>query len=398
MTGTLLLGWLCDEELVIGEQVMGNLSLKKFTEFALVIALVYLAVAYLPQILSFGGTIWSAAAPLVLGCVMAYVLNILLVRLEGIYFPKSSSALVQKSRRLVCIVLSFVILLIIVLLVINIVLPEVISSVELIAQEIPVVWEDLRAWGIANADQLPVIQDLLQQANFDWSASLKKALDVLAIGAGGMLNSVVGIATSAMGILVRVLIGFIFALYLLFSKERLAQQGLKIMNAYLKPKQRETVLYVLRTVHEAFTNFIVGQCTEAVILGVLCALGMKLLQLPYAVMTGTIIGVSALIPVAGAYIGGALGAFMIFTVAPSKAIVFLIYLVILQQIEGNLIYPRVVGSSIGLPGLWVLAAVTIGGGVMGVSGMLLGVPLCAAAYRLFADHVNSRNRAQQHLE
>lgn len=370
---------------------MGNLSLKKFTEFALVIALVYLAVAYLPQLLRFGGTIWSAAAPLVLGCVMAYVLNILLVRLEGIYFPKSSSALVQKSRRLVCIVLSFVILLIIVLLVINIVLPEVVSSVELIAQEIPVVWEDLRAWGIANADQLPVIQDLLQQANFDWSASLKKALDVLAIGAGGMLNSVVGIATSAMGILVRMLIGFIFALYLLFSKERLAQQGLKIMNAYLKPTQRETVLYVLRTVHEAFTNFIVGQCTEAVILGVLCALGMKLLQLPYAVMTGTIIGVSALIPVAGAYIGGALGAFMIFTVAPSKTIVFLIYLVILQQIEGNLIYPRVVGSSIGLPGLWVLAAVTIGGGVMGVSGMLLGVPLCAAAYRLFADQVNSRN-------
>lgn len=370
---------------------MGNLSLKKFTQFALVIALVYLAVAYLPQLLSWGGTVWSAAAPLVLGCVMAYVLNILLVRLEKIYFPQSTSPLVRKSRRLVCIVLALVILLIIALLVINIVLPEVVSSVELIVQEIPGVWEELRAWGIANADQLPVLQDLLQQANFDWSASLKKALDVLAIGAGGMLNSVVDIATSTVGILVRLLIGFIFALYLLFSKERLAQQGLKIMNAYLKPEGRETVLYVLRTVHEAFTNFIVGQCTEAVILGVLCALGMKLLQLPYAVMTGTIIGVSALIPVAGAYIGGALGAFMIFTVAPSKAIVFLIYLVILQQIEGNLIYPRVVGSSIGLPGLWVLAAVTIGGGVMGVSGMLLGVPLCAAAYRLFADQVNGRN-------
>ena len=370
---------------------MGNLSLKKFTQFALVIALVYLAVAYLPQLLSWGGTVWSAAAPLVLGCVMAYVLNILLVRLEKIYFPQSTSPLVRKSRHLVCIVLALVILLIIALLVINIVLPEVVSSVELIVQEIPGVWEELRAWGIANADQLPVLQDLLQQANFDWSASLKKALDVLAIGAGGMLNSVVDIATSTVGILVRLLIGFIFALYLLFSKERLAQQGLKIMNAYLKPEGRETVLYVLRTVHEAFTNFIVGQCTEAVILGVLCALGMKLLQLPYAVMTGTIIGVSALIPVAGAYIGGALGAFMIFTVAPSKAIVFLIYLVILQQIEGNLIYPRVVGSSIGLPGLWVLAAVTIGGGVMGVSGMLLGVPLCAAAYRLFADQVNGRN-------
>lgn len=127
---------------------MGNLSLKKFTQFALVIALVYLAVAYLPQLLSWGGTVWSAAAPLVLGCVMAYVLNILLVRLEKIYFPQSTSPLVRKSRRLVCIVLALVILLIIALLVINIVLPEVVSSVELIVQEIPGVWEELRAWGL----------------------------------------------------------------------------------------------------------------------------------------------------------------------------------------------------------------------------------------------------------
>lgn len=377
---------------------MKHLSLKQFTQFALVIAAVYLAVVYLPQIMGVGSMVWSAAAPLVLGCAMAYVLNILLVRLEKLYFPGSTRPLVQKSRRLVCIVLAFVILLIIVLLVINIVLPEVASSVELIVQEIPVVWEEVRAWGIANAGQLPVIQEMLQKADFDWSASLKKVLDVLASGAGGMLNSVVDIATSAFGILVRILIGFIFALYLLFSKERLAQQGLHIMDAYLQPKQKETVLYVLRTVHHAFTNFIVGQCTEAVILGVLCALGMKLLQLPYAVMTGTIIGVSALIPVAGAYIGGALGAFMIFTVAPPKVLIFLVYLVILQQVEGNLIYPRVVGSSIGLPGLWVLAAVTIGGGVMGVSGMLLGVPLCAAAYRLFADHVHARNEERQRSE
>ena len=129
---------------------------------------------------------------------------------------------------------------------------------------------------------------------------------------------------------------------------------------------------------------------EAVILGVLCALGMTLLRLPYAVMTGTIIGVSALIPVAGAYIGGALGAFMIFTVDPLKALIFLVFLVILQQIEGNLIYPRVVGNSIGLPGLWVLAAVTVGGGVLGVSGMLLGVPLSAALYKIFADDVKRR--------
>ena len=212
----------------------------------------------------------------------------------------------------------------------------------------------------------------------------------MANSAGDVLNSAVGIATSAFGVIAKVVIGLIFALYLLFGKEKLSAQGLKILRAYLKPEQKDTVLYVLRTIHEAFSNFIVGQCTEAVILGVLCTLGMTVLGLPYAVMTGTIIGVSALIPVVGAYIGGALGAFMIFTVDPAQTLVFLIFLVVLQQLEGNIIYPRVVGNSIGLPGLWVLAAVTIGGGVMGVGGMLIGVPLSAALYKLFANHVNRK--------
>ena len=369
---------------------MTNLSLKKFTQCVLVVALVYLAVVYLPEILGFGGVIWGAASPLIIGCVMAYVLNILLVRLEKIYFPGSQKLIVQKSRRPVCIILSFVILFAIMLLVINVVLPEVTSSLTLIAQEIPRVSEECRAGMIMHADYIPVIQQYLEQAEFDWTVSLKKAFDAMASSAGDMLNSAVGIATSAFGIITKTVIGLIFALYLLFGKETLHAQGLKIMRAYLKPTQKEKVLYVLRTVHEAFSSFIVGQCMEAVILGVLCAIGMTILGLPYAVMTGTIIGVSALIPVVGAYIGGALGAFMIFTVDPAKMLVFLIFLVVLQQLEGNLIYPRVVGNSIGLPGLWVLAAVTIGGGVMGVTGMLIGVPLSAALYKLFANHVNQK--------
>ena len=130
-------------------------------------------------------------------------------------------------------------------------------------------------------------------------------------------------------------------------------------------------------------------CLEAVIIGVLCALGMGLLRLPYATMVGALVGFTALIPVAGAYIGAGVGAFMILTVAPIKAVIFLVFLVILQQLEGNLIYPKVVGSSLGLPGIWVLAAVTVGGGIMGIGGMLLGVPLAAAAYRILRDEVNA---------
>ena len=369
---------------------MNQLSLKKFTQFAIIFAALYLAVKYFSDLIKLGSVVWSAASPLVWGCVIAYVLNILMKKIESLYFPHSTSVLVQKSRRLVSVLLAFVVLFIILLLIINIVLPEFVSSIELIAREIPGVWEEVRAWGIANADQLPAIQQMLEQMDLDWADSLKKMMNTLAIGAGGMFTSVVGLATSAVGKLVRFVIGLIFAIYLLFSKEKLHAQGMKIMEVYLKPQQKEKLLYVLRTVDESFTNFIVGQCMEAVILGVLCALGMTLLRLPYAVMTGTIIGVSALIPVAGAYIGGALGAFMIFTVDPLKALIFLVFLVILQQIEGNLIYPRVVGNSIGLPGLWVLAAVTVGGGVLGVSGMLLGVPLSAALYKIFADDVKRR--------
>lgn len=369
---------------------MNQLSLKKFTQFAMIFAALYLAVKYFSDLIKLGSVVWSAASPLVWGCVIAYVLNILMKKIESLYFPHSTSVLVQKSRRLVSVLLAFVVLFIILLLIINIVLPEFVSSIELIAREIPGVWDEVRAWGIANADQLPAIQQMLEQMDLDWADSLKKMMNTLAIGAGGMFSSVVGLATSAVGKLVRFVIGLIFAIYLLFSKEKLHAQGMKIMEVYLKPQQKEKLLYVLRTVDESFTNFIVGQCMEAVILGVLCALGMTLLRLPYAVMTGTIIGVSALIPVAGAYIGGALGAFMIFTVDPLKALIFLVFLVILQQIEGNLIYPRVVGNSIGLPGLWVLAAVTVGGGVLGVSGMLLGVPLSAALYKIFADDVKRR--------
>ena len=369
---------------------MNQLSLKKFTQFAIIFAALYLAVKYFSDLIKLGSVVWSAASPLVWGCVIAYVLNILMKKIESLYFPHSTSVLVQKSRRLVSVLLAFVVLFIILLLIINIVLPEFVSSIELIAREIPGVWDEVRAWGIANADQLPAIQQMLEQMDLDWADSLKKMMNTLAIGAGGMFTSVVGLATSAVGKLVRFVIGLIFAIYLLFSKEKLHAQGMKIMEVYLKPQQKEKLLYVLRTVDESFTNFIVGQCMEAVILGVLCALGMTLLRLPYAVMTGTIIGVSALIPVAGAYIGGALGAFMIFTVDPLKALIFLVFLVILQQIEGNLIYPRVVGNSIGLPGLWVLAAVTVGGGVLGVYGMLLGVPLSAALYKIFADDVKRR--------
>lgn len=332
----------------------------------------------------------NAAGPLLLGCAIAYVLNILLKKLERFYFPKTKNKVVIKTRRPVCIVLSFVVLVIILAFVMYLVVPELLSCIRLITDEIPVTIESLRLWAIEHSEEMPAFQEYLKKMDVDWQDLAKKLMNFLAVGAGGILSSVVTVFSRIFGTAAKALIGTIFAIYLLSAKETLCSQADRMMRAYLKPETRKKIRYVAGTLHEIFTNFIVGQCMEAVIIGTLCALGMSVLRMPYAVMTGAVVGVTALIPVVGAYIGAAVGAFMVFTVNPLQAVGFVVFLVILQQLEGNLIYPRVVGSSIGLPGLWVLAAVTVGGGVLGVAGMLLGVPLAAAAYRFLGDGVRAK--------
>ena len=204
---------------------------------------------------------------------------------------------------------------------------------------------------------------------------------------GSMLN----LLSSAVSTAFNLLVSFIFSIYLLMGKERLGSQCARVLRTYLPERWYGGAMYVLNTVNGCFRRFVVGQCTEAVILGLLCMAGMLLLGFPYATMVGTLIGFTALIPVAGAYIGAGVGAFMIFTASPVKALLFLLFIAVLQQLEGNLIYPRGVGASIGLPGVWVLAAVTIGGGVLGVGGMLLAVPLAAAAYQMLREDVRRRN-------
>ena len=193
-------------------------------------------------------------------------------------------------------------------------------------------------------------------------------------------------------------VGLIFAVYILFNKEKLASQADRLMRSYMKPRSEKRFRYFCATADKCFSSFIVGQCTEAVILGLLCAIGMAILRIPYASTIGTLIGATALIPIVGAYIGAAVGALMIVVVDPIKALWFLIFLVILQQVEGNVIYPKVVGSSVGLPGMWVLAAVTVGGGLGGIGGMLLGVPAAATVYKLLENDVHRRLDGDEHSD
>ena len=374
---------------------MSNMNLKRFIQYGIVVAFLCLFVIHFKEILGWGNNILAVAFPLTLGCVFAYVLNILMVRLEKIYFPKSSNPMIEKSRRPVCMVFSLALLILIIIFVLYLVIPEVVNCFVVISKDVPEAFQKALEFLIEKSDELPVLQKQLTQLDLDWGNLIKKVSQGIMAGSKGILTSATTIVGSFVGMIANVVVGLIFSMYILACKEDVKEKINRVFKAFMKTSLYEKVIYVLKVLDESFSNFIVGQATEAVILGSLCAIGMSLLQLPYAVSIGALVGLTALIPIFGAYIGAVLGAFMIVTIEPKQALVFLIFLLILQQVEGNLIYPRVVGSSIGLPGIWVLAAIMIGSGLGGVVGMLIGVPIAASAYKLVRDMTKQKEENGQ---
>lgn len=348
--------------------------------------LLYLCIHYWVNVADIASMILSAATPLLIGCAIAYVVNILMCFYEKHYFPRTERRFVAKSRRVVCMLLAIVTLLLIIALIIWLVLPQLWSCVQLILAELPLFLKEvallIEEWGVLPEN----ITDTL--TNIDWPSQISQIVQMVSTGLGSVVDVLIKTVSSVFSGVVSALLSVIFSVYLLFSKERLMSQVQRVSCHYLKETWYQKCVYVFGVFNDCFRRYIVGQCTEAVILGILCALGMWILRLPYAAMIGALTAFTALVPIVGSYIGAIVGAFMILTVSPAKAVIFLVFLIILQQLEGNIIYPRVVGHSLGLPGIWVLTAVTIGGGVMGIGGMLLGVPLAAAIYRLVREDVN----------
>ena len=365
---------------------------KSCLRLGVTVFLTFLAIHYWSSLTGFVGAVFGAASALILGCVIAYVLNILMSFYEKHYFPKSKSEAVRKSKRIVCMLAAILSLVAVVALIIGLVLPELAACVRLLIAEIPPAINEAIAW-MQESGLLATVMTEDAAASLtaiNWQEKMTELMSMLATGVGGMAQVAVGAVSATVSGVAKFLIGLIFAIYLLIGKETLKGQMNRLMEHYLLPSWNEAIRYIAGIFDNSFHKFIVGQCIEAVVLGVLCILGMTILRLPYAMMIGTLIGFTALIPVAGAYIGAGVGAFMILTVSPVQALIFLIFVVVLQQLEGNLIYPKVVGSSIGLPGIWVLAAVTIGGGLMGIPGMLIGVPTVAAFYQLVRNNLNQK--------
>ncbi len=357
-----------------------NLDWKTCFKVGLSIFVLYLCIHFWPTAASLLIKLLSAALPLLLGGALAYVLNILMRFYEKHYFPKAKKAIAHKSRRPVCLIAAIVTLLAIISLVVGLLVPQLVSCVQLLLSSVPSGMAYLIDW----VEKHHLLSDelLSSLSSVDWKAQLGKILEVVTSGIGNVMELVLTTVTSIVSVLVTAFLTLVFSFYLLWGKERVGGQVNRLMDHYLPQPLCRKIRTLCKVLDETFHSYIVGQCTEALILGLLCMLGMFLLRLPYATMISALVAFTALIPVAGAYIGAAVGAFMILTVSPVQAVVFLVFILILQQLEGNLIYPRVVGHSIGLPGIWVLASVTIGGGLFGVLGMLLGVPLTATVWKL----------------
>lgn len=365
---------------------MKKLEWKNLFKIAVTVFAVYLAVHYWGSVAGVVKTFIAAALPLVIGAVIAFPLNILMSFYERHFFPKSNKKLVIKSRRGISTALALLTLVAIAALVIALVVPQVTSCVKLLIDEIP----GFISWAVALLDKFDFVpEDIIASlSQIDWKSKITENLNTITTGVGSVMGVVVSTVSSLVSGVTTAFLAAVFAVYLLMSKDKLGAQLKRVMKHYIPAKTNKKLFYVAEVANECFRKFIVAQCTEAMILGLLCTLGMVILRLPYAAMIGTVTMVTAFIPVVGGLIGGGIGAFLILMESPVKALIFLVFIILLQQIEGDLIYPRVVGSSIGLPSLWVLAAITVGGGMFGVLGMLLSVPVVSTLYRLIKNDLN----------
>ena len=352
--------------------------------------LLYLAVHYWAGAANLAMVALSASLPLALGGVIAYIANILMSFYERKIRCKAK--LWQKAKRAVCMLLAFATVAVTLVLLSQLIIPQLVSCFSVLIDALPGAIGSLYNWLEETFSISAWMQgkvDTLPSGETDWQSTINKVGSVLLNGVGGAMNAVIALTSSVVDGVITLFLSLIFAIYILLGKETLASQFDRLMKRMFGEARCKKVEAVFHILDDCFHNYIVGQCLEAVILGSLCTVGMLILRLPYALMIGALVGVLALIPIAGAYIGAAVGAVMIFSVSPVQAIVFLVFLVVLQQIEGNLIYPKTVGSSLRLPGIWVLASVTIGGSVMGILGMMVFVPLVAAAYRMLGNYVRT---------
>ncbi len=346
-------------------------------------------------------TMVGILTPILLGIVIAFLLNIPVSLLERHVFKKRKNRflmILHKLRRPLSITISLVTVIAALVGVIAIVLPQLTRALMGAVSSVRMLVDSLRVYLTEYEDEAPELVQWLNSLNIDWDGIRDWFNNILKNGIAPTVNFVTTAATSVFGTATNLVLAIILAINILCTKETLSRQVKALVRAYMKPNRAKKTIEIGQMSHKVFTAFVSGQVAEALILAVLCFIGMLIFRFPYAFLTSTVVGVTALVPIFGAWAAAGIGAVLILTVNPMQALWFLVFFIILQQIEGNLIYPRVVGTQVGLPAMWVLIAITIGGGVLGIGGMLLGVPTFAVLYALVRKALNDKLEMKEEIK
>ena len=375
---------------------LSNVSIKKIRELIVFTALLVVALWKFDVVLDVLKTIGQIIFPFILGGAIVFVINVPMSFLEKKIFEnvKKKNKIVRKLKRPISLILTIVLVVGVIALVMFGVIPQLTRTMGTLVTSINDFIPQMQSWIGEFFHNNQEIMNLVDQIEFDPDQAIKWGISLLGNGAGNMMNTTMSAVGSIVSGVATFFIAFSFACYILFQKEKLHIQIRKVFFAFLPRQKAYTFLKVCSLTYRTFANFLAGQCLEAVILGSMFVVTLSILRMPYALLIGILIAFTALIPIFGAFIGCAVGSFLIFMVNPQQAILFVIVFLVLQQIEGNLIYPHVVGESVGLPSIWVLAAVTIGGNLMGIVGMLVFIPLLSVLYTIFREFVYLRLKKQ----
>ena len=341
-------------------------------------------------------------SPFWIGAGLAFILNLPMRALERRLFKlkkmKNGKVKHNRFKRPICIILSFILAIVVIGFIIKLVIPQLISVIFMFLSEVPGLAYDIKEWAIELTKQYPDISNQIQTIEIDWNGIVNDAISFVSNLASSLVTSSIEFIIGLIGGIFNAIISIVFAVYILMSKEKLVAQFKKIIRAYFPTEKAKYILEICTLSKTTFNNFITGQFLEAIILGSLCFIGMLILRLPFAATISILVGVTALIPIIGAFLGIIIGAVLILSIVPIKAVVFIVFLLILQQFETNIIYPRVVGNSVGLPGMWVLVAVAVGGSLGGMLGLIIGLPTVSVLYTILRNDVYQRLKEKAKLE
>lgn len=378
---------------------MDKISDKRFLKRLIMISIAVLIIVYIGTVLNFIRNVWDVIFPFVLAMAISYILNIVMRFIEVKILGRIKTKWMDKLKRPISLFVSIIFVLAIIVLILYLVIPQMANSLKIIVEGVPKLVEDVEKWiqdHPRNEEINKFIGERLNEIQQNWQSYANNILEFIRNNIGGVVGSTFNFINGVFGVIYTMFVTIIFAIYILTGKERLGKEFNSVISTYLPKKQLERTKYFISVMNDKFESFIKGQVADAIIIGFLVYLTVLIAGMPYAVTIGIVVMVTAFIPMLGAYIGGAIGFVMIAAENVQQGLLFIVLLVIVQQLEGDLIYPRLIGNSIGLPGIWTFLAVIVGGAIAGPIGMLLFVPLTAGFYKIIQDDIkNSKEKKKE---